>query len=167
MGRMYVLSGENLTLSTGSVLAAIRPAAADAAGSILSIKRIEVSQSGTANLAQVRLAFGERDTAGTLTMTSQAPNPLGALGAPASGITGSTAPAGTAARSGINSSADSGGTYTNTYPVATANINGWLWKPDPQEELLVTPGRVFVLRFLTAPGTTTGWTFAITFEEKV
>jgi hypothetical protein len=165
-GRRSILSAENLTLGTGNVLAAIRPAAADAAASILRITRIEIFQSGSTTLAQIRGAIGERDTAGTLTMTSQAPNPA-VIGGPASGITGSTAPAGTAARSGVNSSADSGGTYVNTRTFNFPNLNGYLWKPDPDEEILVTPGRVFVVRLLATPGTATGWGVTIDIEELV
>lgn len=164
MPRKTILSEENMTLGTGNVLAAFRPAAADAAASIIRVTRVEISQSGSATLAMIRGAMGERDTAGTLTMTATAPNPQ-AVGGPASGLTGSTAPAGTAARSGTNSSADSGGAYVNTIPFNFANLNGYLWKPDPEEEMLVTPGRVFVVRLLATPGTTTGWTVAVWLEE--
>lgn len=165
MGRRTVLSGENMTLGTGNVLACFRPAAADAAGSVIEITRVEISQSSSTTLAQIRGAIGERDTAGTLTMTSTAPTPL-TLGGPASGLTGSTAPAGTAARSGTNSSADSGGTYVNTIPFNFPNLNGYLWKPDPGEQLFVTPGRVFVVRLLATPTTTTGWTIAVFLDEN-
>jgi hypothetical protein len=164
MGKRTVLSAEGLTLGTGNVLAALRPAAADAAASIIRITRVEISQSGSTTLAMIRGTIGSRDTAGTLTMTSQAPNPQ-TLGGPASGLTGSTAPAGTAARSGVNSSADSGGTYVNTIPFSFANLNGHLWKPDPGEEIVVTPGQVFVVRLLASPSTTTGWNVAVFLSE--
>lgn len=164
MGKLTILSGENLTLGTGSVLAGFRPAAADAAASLVRVTRVEISQSGTTTLAMIRGAIGERDTAGTLTVTAAAPNPK-ALGGPASELTGATTFLGTAARSGINSSADSGGAYVNTIPFAFANLNGYIWKPDPKEELLVTPGRVFVVRLLAAPATLTGWTVAVWLDE--
>lgn len=164
-GRRYVLSGENLTLGTGSVLAAIQTAASGA-GSVIEILRIEVSQSATATAAQVRLAAGTRNTSGTLTVTSATPQNLTA-GGPASGIAGNTAPAGGAGRCGVNSSADSGGTYTDIWPVATNNLNGWCWVPVPEERLLVPPSTLFTVRFLTAPGTTTGWTVAVVYQELV
>lgn len=164
MGKRTVLSGENMTLGTGAVLAGFRPAAADAAASIIRVTRVEISQSGTTTLAMIRGAIGTRDTAGTLTVTSAAPNPLTA-GGPASGFTGATTFLGTAARSGINSSADSGGAYVNTIPFNFTNLNGYLWKPDPGEEFKVTPGQVFVVRFLAAPGTLTGWTVAVFLDE--
>lgn len=164
MGKITVLSGEALTLGTGSLLAGFRPAAADAAGSIVRVKRVEISQSGSTTLAMIRGAIGTRDTAGTLTVTAATPNPL-TSGGPASGLTGATTFIGVAARSGINSSADSGGTYVNTIPFNFANTSGYLWKPDPDEEFKVTPGQVFVVRFLAAPATLTGWTIAIFLNE--
>lgn len=164
MGKRTILSGENMTLGTGYVLAGFRPAAADAAASIIRVTRVEISQSGSAALAMIRGAIGTRDTVGTLTVTSAAPNP-GTAGAPASGLTGATTFLGTAARSGINSSADSGGAYVNTIPFAFANTGGYLWKPDPGEEFLVTPGQIFVVRLLAAPGTTTGWTVHVFLNE--
>ena len=164
MGKLTVLTAENLTVGTGNVLAGFRPAAADAAASIVRVTRVEISQSGTTTLAMIRGAIGERDTAGTLTVTSTAPNPL-TLGGPGTGFTGATTFLGTAARSGTNSSADSGGTYVNTHVFNFANTAGYLWKPDPNEIITVTPGRVFVVRLLATPGTTTGWTVAVFLNE--
>ncbi len=162
-GRGYILSGENLTLGTGSVLAALQSAAAGNAGSILEIERVEVSQNHNTSTAQVRLVVGQRDTAGTLTVTSATPNPL-VLGGPASGIAGGTSPL-TAAKSGVNSSADSGGTYTNTYPCNPNNQGGYVWQPTEKNEIILPPSTVFVVRFLAAPGDTAGWTVAVFFRE--
>ncbi len=163
MGRRYILSGENLTLGTGSVLAALQPAAAGSAGSIIEIERVEVTQNHNTTSAQTRIALGSRDTAGTLTVTGATPNPL-VLGAPASGITSGTAPT-TAAKSGVNSSADSGGTYINTYVVNPNNQGGFVWIPIPEHKIIVPPGLIFSVRFLTAPGDTAGWTVAVYFHE--
>src|SRR5208282_1280185 len=112
MGRRYILSGENLSLGTGDILAALQPAAAGSAGSWIEIERVEVTQNATSTAAQTRLFLGSRNTSGTLTVTAATPNPL-VLGAPASGISGGTSPL-TAAKGGVNSSADSGGTYVQT-----------------------------------------------------
>lgn len=162
-GRMYVLSGENLTLGTGSVLAALQTAAAAAAGSIISVHRIEVSQNHNNTSTQVRPEISSRNTSGTLTVTSATPNPL-AIGGPASGIAGGTSPL-TAAKSGVNSSADSGGTYVDLWPMNTNNLGGWLWKPTPAEQILLPPSTVLTVRFVAAPGDTAGWTVAVVFEE--
>ncbi len=163
MGRRYVLSGENLTLGTGSVLAAIQPAAAGAAASIIEIERVEVTQSHNTTSAQSRIVLGRRDTATTLTVTSKDPIPL-VMGGPASGIAGGTAPT-TAAKCGVNSSADSGGTYIDSWPVNPNNQGGYLWLPVPEHKLVVVPGIIFVVRFLTAPTDTAGWTVAVVFHE--
>jgi hypothetical protein len=164
VGYRYALSGENLTLGTGSVLAAIQSDAAGNQGAILRLLRVEVSQSGTPTAAQVRLAISKRDLLGTLTVTAATPQNL-SLGGPASGIVGGTNPL-TAGTCGVNSSADSGGTYTSVWPVAPNNVNGWLWLPTPDEQILMPPSTLVVVRFLAAPGTTTGWTVTTVFEER-
>jgi hypothetical protein len=163
MGRRYILSGENLSLGTGDVLAAMQSAAAGNAGSIIEIERVEVSQNATATSAQVRLALGQRNTSGTLTVTSATPNPI-VLGGPASGIAGGTSPL-TAAKSGVNSSADSGGTYTSSYVVNPNNQGGFLWIPIPEHKFILPPSTVFAVWFVAAPGTTTGWTVSVHFHE--
>lgn len=164
MGKRTTLTAENMTLSTGNVLAAFQSAAAAAAAQIVRVTRIEISQSGSITLAMIRGAIGKRDTAGTLTMTSTTPQP-NPLGGAASGLTGNTNVIGGTARSGTNSSADSGGTYTDQRYFNFPNLNGYIWKPDPGEELIVPPSTVWVVRLLAAPGTLTGWTIAVDLEE--
>jgi hypothetical protein len=165
MGKVTVLKGENQTLSTGSVLAAVQTAAAGSAGAHVKIKRLEISQSGSTTLAMIRGEIATRDTAGTLTVTSLAPTTIRPVGGAASGIAGSTAPAGGTARSGITSSADSGGTYTSLYPLNFPNTAGYLHKPAPDEEIWIPPSTLFVVRFLAAPGTLTGWTVVLVLDE--
>lgn len=165
-GRITVLKGENQTLGTGNVLTAIRTAAAGSAAARVRVKRLEISQSGSTTLAMIRGEFATRDTAGTLTCTSLAPTNLRPGGGVASGLSGNTAPAGGDGRSGIISSADSGGTYTTLYPFNFPNTAGYLFKPDPDEQIEIPASTVFVVRFLATPGTTTGWTFALVLEEE-
>lgn len=164
MGRHYSAGGENQTLSTGNVLLALRTATGVNAGSLLAIKRIEINQSGSTTSAMIRGEVATRDTVGTLTMTAVTPSNL-VLGGPASGLSGNTAPVGAAARIGINSSADSGGTYTQRRPFNFNNLNGYLWVPTPEERKIVPPDSVFILRLLAAPATLTGWTWSVEFEE--
>lgn len=163
MGRRYVLFGENMTLSTGSVLAAIQPAAAGSAASWLEIERVEVTQNHNTTSAQARIVMSSRNTAGTLTVTGATPAPL-VLGGVASGITSGTSPL-TAAKCGVNSSADSGGTYTDTWPCNPNNQGGYSWIPIPEHKIDVPAGTVFVVRFVAAPGDTAGWTVAVVFHE--
>lgn len=168
MGKITVLGAENGTVGTGAVLAAFQTAATgtNAARDVF-VKRVEISQSGSTTLAMIRGDFATRNTSGTFTTTATAPVVVRPLGGGASGFTGSTAPAGGTARSGTFSSADSGGTYTSTGHVFNfANTAGYLWKPDPSEEIWVPPSTLFVVRLLTAPGTTTGWTVAVWLDEN-
>ena len=165
MGRISVLKGENQTVSTGVVLTAFYTPAAGTAGARVSIKRLEISQSGTTTLAMIRGEFATRDTAGTLTTTSLAPTILRPVGGAASAFTGSTSVIGATARSGITSTADSGGTYTSIYPFNFANTAGYLFKPAPDEEIQIAPSTVLVVRLLATPATTTGWTFTLVMEE--
>jgi hypothetical protein len=154
-----------MTLTTGiDVLAGIQSAAAGSAGAILSIERVEATQSGTATSAQTRLALGQRTIAGTLTVTSATPNPI-VLGGPASGIAGNTALGTGTARCGVNGSADSTGTYTNTYVCAPNNLGGFLWIATPEQRLIVPPSTMFVARFLADPSSLSGWTITVLFEE--
>jgi hypothetical protein len=165
-GRVYTVNGENGTLGTGSVLLAMRTAADKAtAGGELAILRIEVFQNASVTAGQCRLEMFTRDTAGTLTMTSVTPRALSPLNGPASAITGSTAPAGTAAKVGFNSSADSGGTYVTVYNTNFNNLNGYLWVPTPEERIIIPPATVWGLRFTANPTSTTGWGVAVTYAE--
>ena len=165
-GKTTILFGENLTLGTGNVLAALQTAAAGSNGANVYVKRLEISQSGSTTLAMIRGEISTRNTSGTLTMTSLAPVTLRPVGGTASGISGSTAPAGGTARSGINSSADTGGTYTQLVPFNFANTAGYLFKPDPDEEIWIPASTLMTVRLLATPGTTTGWTFTLWMREE-
>ena len=165
MGRIYTASAENFTLGTGNVLLALQTAATVAAGSNIGIRRIEIGQSGTTTAQQIRLALSTRDTAGTLTTTSNTPKMLSPVGGPVSGLVGNTSVIGGVGRIGTNSSADSGGTYTDHYYTNFNNLNGWLYIPTPAELLDVPPSVVWCVRLLTTPTTTTGWTISVTYEE--
>lgn len=167
MGRITELVGENLTLTTGTLaIIAFRTAAITAAAGLVELLRLEISQRGTTTLAMIGGEIATRDTAGTLTMTSKAPTNIRPLGGPASGLAGNTAPAGGDGRSGINASVDSGGTYTQIHPFAFPNTAGYLWKPDPREQILIPPSTVFAVRFLAAPATLTGWTIVAVLDES-
>lgn len=164
MGRVFTVHGENQTLSTGSVMIALRTATGVNAASILKVYRFEATQSGSSTSAQVRMVFSTRDTAGTLTTSSVTPrNTL--LGGPASGLSGNTSVIGAAGRIGITSTADSGGTYTDHYPNAPNQLNGYLYLPVPEERLIIPPDTVWCARFATAPANLAGWDYLLVFEE--
>lgn len=166
MGKRSILSADEFDLGTGSVLVAFQTAAAGSAASNVKVSRIEIFQNGSTTLDMVRAEVATRDTAGTLTMTSTTPRAVDPFGAAASGIAGNTAPAGGVGRSGTNSSADSGGTYTNGFYFDFANLNGYLWKGDPKEELWIPPSTLFVVRFLTAPASLLDWGISVWLDEE-
>ena len=166
MGRVYTAIGENLTLGTGSVLLALQTAATVNAAAILRILRAEVSQNGTLTSNNPRILFSTRDTAGTLTTTSVTPVNTD-LGGPASGLTGNTSVIGGTGRIGINSSADSGGAYTNHWAAAPNVLSGYLYLPVPEERIVIPASTVWCVRFAAAPGTTTGWAITLVYEEVI
>jgi hypothetical protein len=155
-----------MDLGTGNVLVALQTAAGVAAGAIIKVHRVEATQAGVATSAQVQLVFSTRNTAGTLTTTSVTPQNT-VLGGPASGLSGNTNVLGAAARIGINSSADSGGTYTDHYAVAPNQLNGHLYLPTPEERITIPPSTVWCARFATAPASTADWFLTFVFEEVV
>jgi len=165
MGMISCLSAEEFDLGTGAVIAAIQTAAAGSKGAHIKVKRLELFQNGTTTLEMVRAEFATRDTAGTLTMTSTTPRVVSPLGSAASGLAGNTAPAGGTGRSGTNSSADSGGTYSNICYTNFANLNGQMLKYDPEEEIWVPPSTLLVVRLTATPSSTADWGFNLWLDE--
>lgn len=165
MGRHTVLSADEFDLGTGAVLAAFRTAAAGSLGATVRVQRCEIFQNGSTTLEQIRAEFATRDTAGTLTLTSTTPRNVNPLNGAASGLSGNTAPAGGDARSGTNSSADSGGTYTNIRYFDFPNLSGYLWQPTPEQEIVVPASTVFIVRFLATPTSALDWGIALDLDE--
>lgn len=166
MGRRTVLSAEEFDLGTGAVLAAFQTAALGSHAANVRVTRVEIFQNGSTTLEMCRGELATRDTAGTLTMTATTPRTIRPIGGPASGLTGNTAPAGAVARSGTNSSADSGGTYNNIAYFNFANLNGYLWKPDPGEELWIPPSTLFVVRLTATPTSALDWGVSVWLDEE-
>jgi hypothetical protein len=164
MGRMYSIASSNETMITAvNVLVGIYPVATPpAAGSILRIHRVEISQCANATSAQVRAVLSSR-TGGNLTVATITPSPVVA-GGPASAIAGI---AGTlaAGKCGITGSADATPTYVDLYRASFNALNGWLWIPTPEERIIVTGALAFVVRFGADPATMTGWGCTVVFEE--
>ena len=164
MGRIYNIVSSNATMITAvNVLAAIYPVATPpAAGSVLAIRRVEISQNANATSAQVRAALSLR-TGGNLTVATVTPVPrkYGGAASAIAGIAGTLA----AGKCGITGSADATPTYVDYASAAFNALNGWLWIPVPEEIPYVTGAVAFVVRFLADPATLTGWNCTLTFEE--
>lgn len=164
MGRIYTVSGENFTISTGKPLITLSTAASGA-GSQLAIHRIEVGQNGSTTAAQIRAALSTR-TGSTITNTNGlTPRAISPVGGPASAIVSGTS--GAAGTVGGPMTTDTTPTYVDLYSVNFNNLNGWLYVPTPPEEIIIPASTVFVFRTLADPATLTGWSIAITFEEIV
>lgn len=165
-GRVYSVSGENLTLTTAvRMLLALRTAASPNAASILEILRLSISQSGTVTGAMIRAALSLR-TGSTVTATSVTPANL-AVGGPASGLSGNTAPVGADARIGINATVDTTPTYTNLLTRSFHNLNGMEWIATPDERIIIPPSTAAVLRLLADPATLTGWNVEMVYKELI
>jgi hypothetical protein len=164
-GKVTVLTAENFTLTTTILnLALISTAAAGSAAARVKVRRVEIGQSGTTTLQMIRGAFSTQ-TGTTVTATSTTPqNAL--LGGPASGLAGNTSPFGGTARSGTNASVNTTPGYTNQHLFNFANLNGYLWKPDPTEEFEIPASTLWSVRLIADPTTLTGWTVSVTLEES-
>ena len=160
-----VLTAENMTLTTGiRGLAIISTAAAGSLAAHCRITRVEISQRGTTTLQQIGGAFSTR-TGSTVTATATTPANVRPLGGPVSGLSGNTAPAGAAGRSGTNMSVDTTPTYVDHHYFNFANLNGYIFKPDPEEELIVPASTIWVVRLLADPTTLSGWTVSVWITE--
>ena len=163
-GRIYTVSCNNATMITAvNVLVAIYPVATPpAAGSVLGIRRVEITQNANATSVQVRPVLSAR-TGGNLTVATYTPKSQKYGGAASAivGIAGTLA----AGKCGIIGSADATPTYDDIRPVAANALNGWLWIPVPEEVLYFTGAVAFVVRFLADPATLLGWDCTVNYEE--
>jgi hypothetical protein len=167
MGKITVLTAENGTITTAvRNLAHISTAAAGAAAAHVRVKRVEISQSGSTTLNMIRGRFALQTAGTTVTATATTPVTTSPLGGAASGLTGNTAPAGGTARTGTFATVNTTPTYVSHHDFNFANLNGYIWKPDPQEELWIPPSTIWTVYFLADPTTLTGWTVSITLDEN-
>jgi hypothetical protein len=97
---------------------------------------------------------------GTFTACTPTPHVVGGA---ASGLTGSTSVA--AASAGTDASAEGGGTVTPIIYDAFNILNGYLWVPTPEERILVPLDTAIILKLVGTPGTLTGWSGGMTYEE--
>jgi hypothetical protein len=164
MGRIYTITASNATMITAvNVLSAIYPVATPpAAGSVLKIKRVEISQNANATSAQVRAALSKR-TGGNLTVATFTPTPimLGGAASAIAGVAGTLA----AGKCGITGSGDATPTYIDIVTSTFNALNGWIYIPTPEESIFITGAAAFVVRFLADPATLTGWNSTLTYEE--
>lgn len=162
MSREYIVQGQNITIANAAVtLAFVNPPA----GRTIEIVRAWAAQAGSITSAMAEIALGFKATAFP-TLTAATPEKTKS-GDPVSFITGGTA--GAAGTSGINASAEGGGTFTVKYPDVFNILQGWLWTPSLNGgESFILAGADslgFAMKFRTAPSILSGWSFGIAFRE--
>jgi len=158
----YTITMANQTIIADSEMITIRAATSyTSRASLLSIYRMTCSQSGTSTSQQLAVRWGLKASAfGTFTSTTPSPVVLNGV---ASAITGSTSNA--ASSCGTDASANGAGTLTVMGQEGFNNLNGWLWVPTPDEQILVGPDLTFVLQLQGTPTTLTGWNATLFFED--
>jgi len=163
-GRITNLFAENFTLTTTILnLAMISTPTAGTAGAATRIKRVEISQNGTTTLQMIRGAFSTQ-TGTTVTATSTTPAKLNPVGV-GSLFAGNGSPFGGTLRSATNASVNTTPSYTNQHVFNFANLNGYLWQPTPEEEIVLAPSQFWSVRLLADPTTLTGWCVSVILEE--
>lgn len=160
MAREYVVSAGGITVANQAVtLVFINPSATVG----IKILRAWIGQSANATSAQQRVQLVSQVTAFP-TLTSATPAKT-KLGDPTSGITGGTA--GAAGTAGVNASAEGAGAKSVILNDAFNVLNGWVWLPTPEEQLVFGAGASsgFGLHLPVAPATLTNWAFGVVFAE--
>lgn len=166
MGKVTVLTAENFTLTTGILnLAFISSAASGSAASNIRVLRVEISQRGSTTLGMVGGAFSTQ-TGTTTTGTATSPVTISPLGGAASGLTGNTNPSGGTARSATNLSVNTTPSYTTHHFFDFANLNGYLWQPTPNQEIIIPPSTLWTVRLVADPATLTGWSVSVWLDES-
>lgn len=166
MGKLTVLTAENMTLTTAiRQLVLIQTAAAGSAASNIRVKRVEISQNHNTTLAMVRGSF-HTQTGTTTTGTSTTPQTISPLGGAASGLSGNTNVGGGTGRSGTNLSVNTTPSKTVQHYFNFANLAGYIWKPDPTEEIWIPPSTIWGIDFLADPTDLAGWTVSVWLDEN-
>lgn len=157
--RVYMVTMKNATIVGANTLAFINPGASQG----FRVLRAWCSQYGTATSQQLGVQLSTQVTAFP-TLTSATPAKL-STGDPASNITGGTA--GAAGTAGVNASAEGAGAKTVLVVDSFNNLNGWIWVPTPDEQIIMPAGASsgLGLFLISTPTTLTSWNAGITYQE--
>jgi hypothetical protein len=160
VAREYSVSGDAQTVVAAPQMTWLNPKASPSCA--IELIRAWASQRANATSAQQGAGIGTKVTAFP-TVVGVTPSAT-KLSDPVSLLVSGTGAAGT---SGINSSANGGGTETNVVQDNFNVLNGWLWVPTPAETVVVGAGAAsgIFTQFHGTPGTLTGWSFGCIFRE--
>lgn len=159
MGSTYSVSANNVTLGGAVTVVFIRPNTTRS----IEILRVEVSQSGSATSAQVRVNLVTQ-VSGFPTLTSATPIPLDD-GAATCSISGGTS--GAAGTAGINASSEGAGAKTVIHAAAFNAPIGWAWVAGPEDRIVLTASSAsgFGVYIPSAPSSLSGWHCTVVFRE--
>lgn len=163
-GRTYSITADNLTIIANATLVFINPKASGA-GSGIEIIRCWVSQRANATSAMVGIRLHSQVSAFPTLLTAT-PVAMDQASNTASGIVGGTA--GAAGTCGINASAEGAGAQTAFYSDNFNALNGWLYVPTPEERPrfgTAATAAGFGLKIVGTPGTLTGWSWGVIYNE--
>jgi len=164
VSREYNIPFNGITLANQAVTLAFFQVMTAAPVAAIRVLRAYCAQAGSATSVMVRAQINTQ-VSSFPTLVSQAPVKIKA-GDPASLITGGTA--GAAGTSGINASAEGAGSKTVLYPDAFNVLNGHLWVPTPDEQVVETPQSTahgLGYHFPTAPTSLTLWSGGLVIAE--
>lgn len=163
MGRKYVVTAADITVGA-TTLVWINPPASGIKE--IRITRVEVSFLENATSAQQRVQLVTQVSAFPTLTAGATPRALD-LGMPASVITSATT--GAAGTAGVDASAEGAGGKTVRHEAAFNVLNGWLWVPTPDGEIVLPSSNPtptgFGVYFPVAPTTVDGWSCTVEFEE--
>jgi len=168
MGRMYTVTAQNMTLVTAcrGLVTICTSATEAAAGGRIRIKRVEIGQTHTTTNQMLTALLSRRDLAATLTVVSAAAAVLPlTVGATASAFTTAGTDGKVALQVGKQTAVDSNGAYTDLYAGTFSNLNGWLYIPTPDTEMIINNSSVFVVRLLADPTDFAGWNCTVIWDE--
>jgi hypothetical protein len=151
---------ENQTVSAAATLILIRPAAETG----FRVRRIQITQGGSATSTAIRAQWGRKAAAFPTTLTSATPGKLDEKDA-ASAIVGGTS--GAAGTCGTLATSEGAGTFTALGEAGFNNLNGFemVFSDTEAPTFRANSAEAFVLRFPAAPGTTTNWSALAIIEE--
>ncbi len=164
MSREYTIPMNGVTLVNAACTLVFFQVMTAAPVVAIKLLRAMASQAGSTTSAQVRAQISTQ-VSSFPTLTSQAPVKQKASD-PASLLTGGTA--GAAGTSGVNASAEGAGSKTVIIPDAFNVLNGHLWVPTPDEQIIETPQATahgLGYHFPTAPTSLTLWSAALVIAE--
>jgi hypothetical protein len=160
MRGVYTVNGVNLTLANQAVtLVFINP------GTTASFRVLRgwATQAGVTSSVQQRIQWNTQVSAFP-TVTSATPAKSVLLDGAAQ-ITGGAA--GAAGTAGVNASAEGAGAKTVIIPDTFSVLNGYLWTPTPDEQLMMSASSAsgLGLHLPAAAGTLSGWNTGVTYAE--